>query len=38
MYNLKYNVTTSCCGGVGGPNEVEGNPKLRDAYEIGRAI
>ncbi len=26
------------CGGVGGPNEVEGNPRLKDAYEMGRAV
>ena len=26
------------CGGVGGPKEVEGNAKLREAYETGRQV
>ena len=26
------------CGGVGGPNEIAGNAKLREAYEMGRAV
>jgi len=26
------------CGGVGGPNEIVGNAKLREAYEMGRMV
>ena len=26
------------CGGVGGPNEIAGNAKLREAYEMGRTV
>ena len=26
------------CGGVGGPNEIAGNAKLREAYEMGRMV
>jgi multimeric flavodoxin WrbA len=26
------------CGGVGAPNEIVGNAKLKEAYEIGRAV
>ena len=26
------------CGGVGGPKEIEGNDKLREAYEMGENI
>ena len=36
-----FNLLSACrrfCGGVGGPNEVEGNPRLKDAYEMGRAV
>ncbi|MBQ7237421.1 MAG: flavodoxin family protein [Bacteroidales bacterium] len=26
------------CGGVGGPNEIAGNAKLQDAYELGKQV
>ena len=26
------------CGGVGAPKEIEGNAKLRDAYEMGKSV
>lgn len=26
------------CGGVGGPKEIEGNPKLQEAFEMGKSI
>ena len=29
---------TLFCGGVDKPNEIEGNPKLREAYELGKSV
>ncbi|MBQ4477538.1 MAG: hypothetical protein II945_02910, partial [Bacteroidales bacterium] len=26
------------CGGVGGPNEIAGNAKLQEAYELGKQV
>ena len=26
------------CGGVGGPNEIAGNNKLQEAYELGKQV
>ena len=40
LENLKFYTVLSniFCGGVGGPNEIDGNSKLQEAYELGKNV
>jgi len=29
---------TLFCGGVNSPREIEGNPKLQEAFELGKSV